>query len=259
MEGDIYGMVEICKSIAPSRKQQATIDQRRRRNFYDYHLRPVPTKVVQDLLLRSNSVKPSNPSAISVSVNVNRQVDNNSQRNILPVLSENMNHPRRRSPSVSVTASPSKKSVEICRICYDIIGYESHLVFDVCKHPFHTSCLKKWFQKKKKRRGGKGQRKRVKSGKLSPARRNSRMNDRRLKSRGGKSQCPSCEISSPNALLYKTTELTELIRNTEGVTLIPRDNNQSPDTTGSQEVNGVDEYTMDEITSDASLDEEILL
>ena len=60
-------------------------------------------------------------------------------------------------------------------------------------------------------------------------------------------------------MLYKTTELTELIRNTEGVTLIPRDNNQSPDTTGSQEVNGVDEYTMDEITSDASLDEEILL
>ena len=70
MEGDIYGMVETFKAIKPSSKQQAKIEQRRRRNFYDYHLRPVPTKVVQDLLLRSNSVKPSNPSAISVSVNV---------------------------------------------------------------------------------------------------------------------------------------------------------------------------------------------
>ena len=227
MEGDIYGMVEICKSIAPIRKQQATIDQRRRRNFYDYHLRPVPTKVVQDLLLRSNSVKPSIPSAISVSVNVNRQVDNNSQRSILPVLSENMNHPRRRSPSVSVTASPSKKSVEICRICYEIIGYESHLVFDVCNHPFHTSCLKSGFKEKEKREG-KRQRNRVKSGKLSPARRNSRMNHRRLKGRVGKSQCPACEISSPNALFYETTELT-INYETEGVIPI-QGNNQSPDT-----------------------------
>ena len=83
------------------------------------------------------------------------------------------------------------------------------------------------------------------------------MNDRRLKSRGGKSQCPSCEISSPNALFYETTELAGLPHETEGVIPITRDTNQSPDTP--QELNGVDEHTMDEITSDASLDEEILL
>ena len=130
-------------------------------------------------------------------------------------------------------------------------------VFDVCNHPFHI-LLEKMVSKEKKRREGEGATKESKKRETLSRPRNSRMNDRRLKSRGGKSQCPSCEISSPNALLYKTTELTELIRNTEGITLIPRDN-QSPDTTGSQEVNGVDEYTMDEITSDASLDEEILL
>ena len=255
MDRDIYGMVETCKAVTPTRKRKGDVGKRRRRNFYDYHLRPVPTKVVQDLLLGSKSVKHSIPSVISVSIDVNGRMDDNSNRNFVPQPSDSplkLTYPTRRSPSVSVTASPSKKSAEICRICYDIIGYESHLIFDVCNHPFHTSCLRKWFQSKKKKREGKGRRNRIKGEKVAIPRKNSRMNNRRRKGHFGKSRCPSCEISSPNALLYRSAELTALTHEMEEEALMTENKNQ-------QELHETGEYTVDDITSDASLDEEILL
>ncbi len=46
----------------------------------------------------------------------------------------NNSTPRRRPSSLSISVSPSKKSTEICTICYELIGYDSSMTFDDCKH-----------------------------------------------------------------------------------------------------------------------------